>query len=89
MKKIELLAVDVDGCITRGEGEPVDIGVLSRLQEINALSGTDPDIPAVTLCTGRQQPFVLFLAFHINLRTAKTLQSGPGRNKTAHDNILF
>jgi hydroxymethylpyrimidine pyrophosphatase-like HAD family hydrolase len=54
--------VDVDGCLTAGEGRPLDLDVLAEVARMNERSLTDPLVPTVTLCTGRPEPYVeLFL----------------------------
>jgi hydroxymethylpyrimidine pyrophosphatase-like HAD family hydrolase len=59
---LRLVLADVDGVITRGEGQPIDIDVLQRLAAINAAARLDPYVPAITLCTGRQAPYVELMA---------------------------
>jgi len=59
---LRLVLADVDGVITRGEGQAIDIEVLQRLAAINAAATLDPCIPAITLCTGRQAPYVELMA---------------------------
>ncbi len=59
---VRLVLADIDGVITRGEGQPIDIDVLQRLAAINTAARRDPCIPAVTLCTGRQAPYVELMA---------------------------
>jgi hydroxymethylpyrimidine pyrophosphatase-like HAD family hydrolase len=61
-KTLRLVLADVDGVITRGEGQPIDLVVLERLAAINAAARRDPCIPAITLCTGRQAPYVELMA---------------------------
>ena len=57
-----LVLTDVDGVITPGEGQPADLQVLARLAEINRAARHDACVPAVTLCTGRQAPYVELMA---------------------------
>jgi hypothetical protein len=59
---IRLVLSDVDGVITRGEGEPAQLDVIARLAAQNLRARTDPRVPAVTLCTGRQAPYVELMA---------------------------
>jgi hypothetical protein len=59
---LRLVLTDVDGVITRGEGQPIDIEVLQHLAAINAAARRDPYVPAITLCTGRQAPYVELMA---------------------------
>ncbi len=53
---------DIDGVITRGEGQPIDLPVIARLAELNRAAISDPERLAVTLCTGRQAPYVELMA---------------------------
>src|SRR5579859_4506735 len=59
---LRLVLADVDGVITRGEGQPIEIDVLEKLAAINAAAMGDPYVPAITLCTGRQAPYVELMA---------------------------
>ncbi|MBI4670665.1 MAG: HAD family phosphatase [Chloroflexi bacterium] len=58
MTRLRVVLIDVDGCLTPGEAKPWDFDVLRFVAELNqrAHSGAAPF--AVTLCTGRQQPYV-------------------------------
>jgi hydroxymethylpyrimidine pyrophosphatase-like HAD family hydrolase len=55
---IRVVFVDVDGCLTAGEGRPLDFDVLAAVARINEQAPHDPLVPAVTLCTGRPTPYV-------------------------------
>jgi len=59
---LRIVLADVDGVITRGEGHPAELDVLARLGATNAAARTDPRVPAITLCTGRQAPYVELMA---------------------------
>lgn len=58
---IRLMLLDVDGCLTAGEASPLDFDVLRQLQDLNRRAAEDPCIPALTLCTGRPEPYVELL----------------------------
>ncbi|MFA6448327.1 MAG: HAD family hydrolase [bacterium] len=77
-KRIKLLCVDIDGCLTPGEGQSADLSVLGEIQKINGLSKKYPDIPAVSLCTGRQQPFVDLMAQMIDAHMPAIFENGAG-----------
>jgi hydroxymethylpyrimidine pyrophosphatase-like HAD family hydrolase len=53
-----IVLVDVDGCLTAGEGRPLDLGALALCAEINRRALREPLVPAITLCTGRPAPYV-------------------------------
>ncbi len=59
---VRLVLSDVDGVITRGEGQPADLAVIARLAAWNRAALADARVPAVTLCTGRQAPYVELMA---------------------------
>lgn len=55
---IRLFVADIDGCLSMGSASFFMPDLLAMLQQMNADSRVDPSIPAVTLCTGRPQPYV-------------------------------
>jgi hydroxymethylpyrimidine pyrophosphatase-like HAD family hydrolase len=55
---IRLIVADIDGCLSPGSGAPFDHRLLDKLTELNHHSRTDSSIPAVTVCTGRPEPYV-------------------------------
>jgi hydroxymethylpyrimidine pyrophosphatase-like HAD family hydrolase len=75
---LRLVLADVDGVITRGEGQPIDIDVLQRLAAINAAARLDPHVPAITLCTGRQAPYVELMAQLVDCFLPCIFEHGAG-----------
>jgi hypothetical protein len=75
---IRLVVVDIDGCLTPGEGSAAPLDVLREIQDINARSRTDPAVPSVTLCTGRQQPFVELMCQLIGAYRPAIFENGAG-----------
>ena len=59
---LRLVLTDVDGVITRGEGQAAELSVLDALSRWNAAARDDPYVPALALCTGRQAPYVELMA---------------------------
>ncbi|RMF83936.1 MAG: hypothetical protein D6736_20340 [Nitrospinota bacterium] len=56
---IRLVVIDIDGCLTPGEGRPLSLAVLRFLARCNRQAQQPgADVPAVTLCTGRPAPYV-------------------------------
>jgi hydroxymethylpyrimidine pyrophosphatase-like HAD family hydrolase len=55
---VRLAVVDVDGCLTPGEARDWDWEALRAIQELNRRARWGEAVPAVTLCTGRQEPYV-------------------------------
>lgn len=75
---LRVVLADVDGVITRGEGQPIDLDVIARLADINRRSREDPLIPAITLCTGRQAPYVELMAQLVDCRLPCIFEHGAG-----------
>ena len=75
---LRLVLADIDGVITRGEGQAIDIDVLQRLAAINAAARRDPCIPALALCTGRQAPYVELMAQLVGVFLPCIFEHGAG-----------
>lgn len=56
--RVRLVVVDVDGCITPGEAGAWDWQAVRAMQQINNRTRRGAEEPAITLCTGRQEPYV-------------------------------
>jgi hydroxymethylpyrimidine pyrophosphatase-like HAD family hydrolase len=54
---LRAVLVDVDGCLTAGEGQPLDLDALAACAAINRRALRDQLTPAITLCTGRPAPY--------------------------------
>lgn len=57
-ERVRLLVADIDGCLSRGSKNPFSPRLIERLIDANNRSRTDINVPAVTFCTGRPQPYV-------------------------------
>jgi hydroxymethylpyrimidine pyrophosphatase-like HAD family hydrolase len=55
---VRLAVVDVDGCLTPGEAGDWNWQALRSIQDLNRRARRGEAVPAVTLCTGRQEPYV-------------------------------
>jgi len=75
---LRLVLADVDGVITRGEGQSAELEILERLAAINATARRNPRVPAVTLCTGRQAPYVELMAQLIGAFLPCIFEHGAG-----------
>jgi hydroxymethylpyrimidine pyrophosphatase-like HAD family hydrolase len=49
---------DIDGCLSRGSFSHFSADMIMRLREVSAKAACDPLYPAITVCTGRPQPYV-------------------------------
>jgi hypothetical protein len=59
---IRVVLVDIDGVLTPGEGATAEPGLLDRVASWNDAATIDPAMPAISLCSGRQEPYVELLA---------------------------
>jgi hypothetical protein len=75
---LRVVLADVDGVITRAEGQPIDLDVLAHLAEVNRRSRVDPLVPAITLCTGRQAPYVELMAQLVDCSLPCIFEHGAG-----------
>ena len=89
MKKITLMAIDIDGCLTPGEGAPVDLDALARVRAFNHAARTDADVPDISLCTGRQQPFADLMCQIIGARKPAVFENGAGIHIPEPYDFLF
>jgi HAD superfamily hydrolase (TIGR01484 family) len=53
-----LALVDIDGCLTPGEAGDWNWEALQAIRSLNRRARRGEAVPAVTLCTGRQEPYV-------------------------------
>lgn len=49
---------DIDGCLSKGSRFPFSLKLIERLVETNRNSRIDSNVPPITFCTGRPQPYV-------------------------------
>lgn len=75
---IRLAILDVDGCLTPGEAQPWDFDVLAYVRALNRRARTGEPVPAVTLCTGRQEPYVEVLMQAIDAYLPGIFENGCG-----------
>jgi hypothetical protein len=59
---VRIVLVDIDGVLTGGEGAPADPGLLARVASWNEAAARDPIVPGISLCSGRQAPYVELMA---------------------------
>ena len=71
-----LIVADIDGCLSRGSRSFFSRDLIEKLVATNAAALTDPLVPAVTLCTGRPQPYVECLLQVIHCDTPALCEGG-------------
>lgn len=58
LKQVHLVVVDVDGCLTPGDAADWNWEALQTIRGLNRQARQGGPVPAITLCTGRQEPYV-------------------------------
>lgn len=56
-RQFDAIICDIDGCLSPETSEPFDVESLAAIAEHNRRAERDRDRPALTLCSGRPQPF--------------------------------
>jgi hydroxymethylpyrimidine pyrophosphatase-like HAD family hydrolase len=74
---IKLFVLDIDGCISYAFRAP-DWKNLSKLRDYNEKSRTDSAVPAITICSGRPQPYVESVAQMLDVDYPAIFESGGG-----------
>jgi HAD superfamily hydrolase (TIGR01484 family) len=75
---VRLAVVDVDGCLSPGEASDWDWEALQSVRDLNRRALQGEHVPAVTLCTGRQQPYVEVLMQAIGAHMPAIYENGCG-----------
>lgn len=57
LRRFDLVICDIDGCLVSETTAPFDLPALAKVRAHNERAITRGDVPIVTLCTGRPQPF--------------------------------
>lgn len=77
-KSIRLVVLDIDGVLTDGESQPLDLAMLQLLAEMNVAAQRDVNRPAVTLCSGRPAAYVEALLQAIAAHLPGIYENGAG-----------
>jgi hypothetical protein len=78
MSEIRLIVLDIDGVVTAGEAQPLDLELLAELRAMNQAAQADPSQPAVTFCTGRPAPYLEVMLQAIDGRMPGVYENGAG-----------
>jgi len=77
--RLRLVVIDVDGCLTPGEGQPWNFEALKYVAQLNRRAQQeDAANLAVTLCTGRQEPYVEVMMQAIDAHLPGIYENGGG-----------
>jgi HAD superfamily hydrolase (TIGR01484 family) len=75
---IDLIVFDIDGVLTEGEAQALDLPLLDTLAAMNRRARQQPGHTAVTLCTGRPAPYVELMLQAIDGHLPAIFENGAG-----------
>ena len=75
---IRLLVFDIDGVLTDGEAQALDLPLLAQLADMNRAARAGAQLPPVTLCTGRPAPYVEVMLQAIDGHLPGVFENGAG-----------
>lgn len=78
MNHIRLVMLDIDGCLIAGEAKPWNFRVMEFIAQLNQRARKDQSQFAVTLCTGRQEPYVEAIMQAIDGHMPAIYENGGG-----------
>jgi HAD superfamily hydrolase (TIGR01484 family) len=78
MRPFDLIVFDIDGVLTEGEAQALDLPLLGTLAEMNQRSRRQPGGTAATLCTGRPAPYVELMLQAIDGYLPAIYENGAG-----------
>ena len=78
MSEIRLVVLDIDGVVTDGEAQPLDLDLLALLSSINQTARGDLKQPAITFCTGRPAPYLEVMLQAIDGHLPGVYENGAG-----------
>jgi hypothetical protein len=76
--RLAVAVVDIDGCLTPGEAHGWNWRALRAIRRLNQRARHGAAVPAVTLCTGRQEPYVEVLMQAIDAYLPGIYENGCG-----------
>lgn len=77
-RPIRLVVFDIDGVLSAGEAQPLDLALLTDLAAMNRAARRDPRLPAVTVCTGRPAPYAEVIVQAIEGHLPAVYENGCG-----------
>jgi hydroxymethylpyrimidine pyrophosphatase-like HAD family hydrolase len=77
-RPLRLAVIDIDGCLTPGVASEWNWPTVRAIRDINHRARRGEAVPAVTLCTGRQAPYVEVLMQAIGAHLPGVYENGCG-----------
>jgi hydroxymethylpyrimidine pyrophosphatase-like HAD family hydrolase len=85
---IKLFITDLDGCVSDPFITP-DWRAFSDIRELNIQSVDDPDIPMLSICTGRPMPYAEAVAQMLGIRIPFIFESGGGMYDVVQNKLTW
>jgi HAD superfamily hydrolase (TIGR01484 family) len=78
VSEIRLIVLDIDGVVSAGEAQPLELNLFEQLGAMNRAARSDPDRPAITFCTGRPAPYLELMLQAIDGQLPGVFENGAG-----------
>lgn len=75
---IKVLVADIDGCLVAVRHASFDLNRVAEIAALNRNSAVDPVVPALTILSGRPQPYVDALMQVFDIRQPAIFENGAG-----------
>lgn len=76
--EIRLIVLDIDGVVSGGEAQPLDLEFFADLAAMNRAARSHPERPAITFCTGRPAPYLEAMLQAIDGHLPGVYENGAG-----------
>jgi hydroxymethylpyrimidine pyrophosphatase-like HAD family hydrolase len=76
--KMELLGLDIDGCLVEPESKSISLEILEKLRSLNRTARTSSDVPQVFFCSGRPHGFIEALMRVCECDIPSVFENGTG-----------
>lgn len=76
--KAKFVIADIDGCLTAGRGELIDLSVFDQIRALEPKDRADAQEPWIALITGRPQPYLEGILQLIGMNTIGLFEWGCG-----------
>lgn len=73
-----MIVLDIDGVVSGGEAQPLDLDLFAQLGAMNHTARSDPERPAITFCTGRPAPYLEAMLQAIDGHLPGVYENGAG-----------
>lgn len=87
-KRIKFFLLDLDGCVSE-PFTPPDWSLITQLRALSALSQEDPNVPKISICTGRPGPYTEAVGQWLAVDAPVIFESGAGALNLQTQEVLW